>query len=235
MSKVLVFDTETVSLEKPFMYNLGWVVLDLETGDHLEEKDYVVERVWHNIELMCSAYYKEKRPLYIKRMRSRKVKMLPLSKILGDLRRTIKKYDIEVAYAFNSSFDVRVFDHNCDFYRLNNPLEEVEIRDIRKIVLGGQFSIDYYKHFIREGLNDCTDDAERAKMREKFITKTGRMRTTAESIYCYLTDDWSYNEEHTALQDSIIEAKILYAYLNNSKSYQEYCNNASKINLKFGE
>ena len=59
MSKVLVFDTETVSLDKPFMYNLGWVVLDLENGEHLEEKDYVIERVWHNTELMNTAYYKE--------------------------------------------------------------------------------------------------------------------------------------------------------------------------------
>lgn len=235
MSKVLVFDTETVSLEKPFMYNLGWVVLDLETGEHVEEKDYVVERVWHNIELMCSAYYKEKRPLYIKRMRSRKVKMLPLSKILGDLRRTIKKHNIEVAYAFNSSFDVRVFDHNCDFYKLNNPLEEVEIRDIRKIALSGQFDIDKYRYFIKESFSNYTDEADRAKMREKFITKGGRVKTTAESIYCFLTSNFFYNEEHTALQDSIIEAKILYAFLDNNKSYQEYCECANKLNLKFGE
>ena len=239
MSKVLVFDTETVSLDKPFMYNLGWVVLDLENGDHIEEKDYVVERVWHNTELMNTAYYKEKRPLYIKRMRSRKVKMLPLSKILGDLRKTIKKFNIKVAYAFNSSFDERVFDYNCDFYRLNNPLEQVAIRDIRKVVLGGLLDINEYREFIKESLEDGRDEAERAKIRAKFITEKGRMRTTAESIYCYLMLDCTYCEEHTALEDSKIEAKILYAYFTlpfeSENCYQACCKIASKVNLKFGD
>lgn len=237
MSKVLVFDTETVSLDKPFMYNLGWVVLDLESGENVEEKDYVIERVWHNTELMNTAYYKEKRPLYIKRMRSRKVKMLPLSKVLGDLRKTIKKFNIKVAYAFNSHFDERVFDYNCEFYRLNNPLEEVEIRDIRKIVLGGRFNINDYKEFIKESLESCETEAERAKIKAKFITEKGRVKTTAESIYCYLMSDCNYCEEHTALEDSKIETEILYAYsvtfLEGENYYQACCNLASKINLKF--
>ena len=237
MSKVLVFDTETVSLDKPFMYNLGWVVLDLENGEHLEEKDYVIERVWHNIELMNTAYYKEKRPLYIKRMRARKVKMLPLSKVLSDLRKTIKKFNIKVAYAFNSRFDERVFDYNCEFYRLNNPLEQVEIRDIRKVVLGGRFNISDYKDFINKSLAECE---EWAKIRAKFITEKGRVKTTAESIYCYLMLDCNYCEEHTALEDSKIEAKILYAYfdfpLEEEENYYEVCCKiASKVNLKFGD
>ena len=237
MSKVLVFDTETVSLDKPFMYNLGWVVLDLESGENVEEKDYVIERVWHNTELMNTAYYKEKRPLYIKRMRSRKVKMLPLSKVLGDLRKTIKKFNIKVAYAFNSSFDERVFDYNCEFYRLNNPLEQVAIRDIRKVVLGGLLNIRDYKEFINESLASCGSDAERAKIRAKFITEKGRVKTTAESIYSFLTLDYNYCEEHTALEDSKIEAKILCAYfdipLESENSYQVCCKIASKVNLKW--
>lgn len=237
MSKVLVFDTETVSLDKPFMYNLGWVVLDLENGENVEEKDYVIERVWHNTELMNTAYYKEKKPLYIKRMRSRKVKMLPLSKVLGDLRKTIKKFNIKVAYAFNSSFDERVFDYNCEFYRLNNPLEQVAIRDIRKVVLGGLLNIRDYKEFINESLASCGSDAERAKIRAKFITEKGRVKTTAESIYSFLTLDYNYCEEHTALEDSKIEAKILCAYfdipLESENSYQVCCKIASKVNLKW--
>ena len=72
---IAIFDTETTSLDKPFCYNIGVVIANVETGDILSQKDFVVEQVWHNKMCFASAYYAEKRPLYIKAMRAKETKM----------------------------------------------------------------------------------------------------------------------------------------------------------------
>ena len=40
--------------------------------------------------------------------------------------------------------------------------------------------------------------------------KTPRPRKTAESVFAYITQNGDYKEEHTALEDSKIEARILF-------------------------
>ena len=69
---IVVFDTENIGLNKPWAYNIGYVIYDTETGEILEEKDFVVEQIWHNVPLFETAYYADKRPLYVRRMRGKK-------------------------------------------------------------------------------------------------------------------------------------------------------------------
>jgi hypothetical protein len=69
---IVVFDTETTSLEKPFCYNIGYVIADIESGNVLLKKDFVVEQVWHNPMLFTTAYYFDKREIYISRMKGKK-------------------------------------------------------------------------------------------------------------------------------------------------------------------
>ena len=42
---IIVFDTETVNLEKPFVYNIGYVIYNTDTAEILATKDFVVEQV----------------------------------------------------------------------------------------------------------------------------------------------------------------------------------------------
>ena len=53
--KICVFDTETTSLDKPFCYNIGYVIIDSESWATLCRRSYVVEQVWHNLPLFSSA------------------------------------------------------------------------------------------------------------------------------------------------------------------------------------
>ena len=73
--RIAVFDTETTSLEKPFCYNIGYVIYDTETGERLIKHDFVAEQIWHNRELFTTAYYAEKRDEYISRMRGKTCEM----------------------------------------------------------------------------------------------------------------------------------------------------------------
>ena len=66
--KILVLDTETTSLDKPFCYDFGGIIYDTETGEILEEKSWIIEQVWYNLPLFESAYYKEKTALVCRKI-----------------------------------------------------------------------------------------------------------------------------------------------------------------------
>lgn len=189
---IRVFDTEDTSLDKPFCYNIGYSLIDTDTWKPVLERDYVVEQVWHNLPLFQSAYYADKRPLYVQRMRARQTTMDKFGYICQQMIRENKQYNIQHAYAYNSPFDVKVFDFNCDWYKCANPFDTVQVHDIRGYV--HQFLIDEaYKKYCEE---------------HELFTDSGNYSTTAEAVYRYLFND-DFSEEHTALADSRIEAEVL--------------------------
>lgn len=188
----VVFDTETTSLDKPFCYNIGYVIFS-DNSEILCKKDFVVEQIWHNLPLFSSAYYAEKRPLYVDRMRKHLVKMDKFGYICQEMKRDFRKFEVERAFAYNSSFDEKVFDFNCDWFKCNNPFEELEISDIRGFV--HNFMIDeIFKDFCEKN---------------SLFTETGNYSTTAETLFRYISQNTEFEEEHTALSDSLIEKEIL--------------------------
>lgn len=190
--KICVFDTETTSLEKPFCYNVGYVIIDTEDWSTLCARSYVVEQVWHNLPLFQSAYYADKRPLYVSAMRARTTIMDKFGYICQQMIRDFRNNKVEIAFAFNSSFDEKVFNFNCDWYKCNNPFDTIPIKDIRGFV----------HHFI-------VDDVYKKYCDEhNLYTESGNYSTTAESVYKFLFND-DFIEDHTALSDSKIEAEIL--------------------------
>ena len=194
---IVVFDTETTSIDKPFCYNIGYVILNAESGEELKRADFVVEQVWHNPMLFTTAYYADKRSDYVSAMRSRATKMDKFGYICQAMIRDFKAYEVQLAFAYNSPFDEKVFNYNCDWFKCNNPFDNVPIYDIR----------GYAHHFI------CDSDYKLwCELTEKF-TETGNYSSTAEAVYQYISSDLDFIEAHTALADSIIEADILKACL----------------------
>ena len=190
---IMVFDTETTSIDKPFCYNIGYQIVDEKSFKPIVARDFVVEQVWHNPPLFYSAYYAEKRPLYVQRMRSRSVKMNKFGYICQQMFRDIKRYGVTYAYAYNSAFDVKVFDFNCDWYKCLNPLDTLEVLDIRGFAHEFITKTDYFEFCEKNSL----------------FTESGNYSTTAESVYRFISKDTGFKEEHTALNDSIIETEIL--------------------------
>ena len=190
---ICMFDTETTGLNKPFCYNVGYVIKS-EQGDTLVEREFVVEQIWHNLPLFESAYYANKRQLYVLAMRSRLVKMDKWGYICAQMRRDFKNFEVACAYAFNSPFDENVFEFNCDWFKCLNPFDEVPIYDIRGAV--HRFIVnDEYKRFCEEN--------------ERF-TESGNYSTTAETVYQFVSGIDDFEEEHTALADARIESDILF-------------------------
>lgn len=194
MKRIMVFDTETTNLNKPFCYNLGYVIYDVETKQKMVEKDFVCEQIWHNRELFCTAYYADKRPIYVSRLKGKKAKMDKVGYVFQEIARDIKRYDVESVYAYNSPFDVKVMDFNSEWFKIINPIEILPVYDIRGYVHNKIAYQEEYQEF-------CETN--------ELFTPSGNYSTTAESVYKFITQNNEFIEEHTALADSRIELEIL--------------------------
>lgn len=203
---IMVFDTETTSIEKPFCYNVGYTIFNTDTAEKVIKRDFVVEQVWHNPMLFTTAYYADKREIYVNRMKSRKCLMDKWGYIMRQMRSDIKAFEIEHAYAFNSPFDKGVFEYNCDWFKTLNPFDDVQLHDIRGYVHRFlAFTTDYKKF--------CDDN--------KRYTEGGNYSTTAETVFQYITQNTEFVEEHTALADSEIECDILAECIKRGAEWNE--------------
>ena len=195
MEYTIVLDTETTSLDKPFCYDISWVVMDKDNGAIVDFKVNVVEQIWHNLPLFESAYYKEKRIKYVDMMRRREAIMDKWGYIMRKLKQDIIKYNINEVYAYNSDFDDKVISYNCDWFKCNNPLENIAVFDIWGYASEFITKNNDYKKF-------CEDN-------ERF-TDTGNYKGSAEVVYQFIAKEPEFIEEHMGLFDSEIEANILW-------------------------
>lgn len=189
---IVVFDTETTSLEKPFCYNIGYNIYNAER-ERVVARSYVVEQVWHNLPLFSSAYYAEKRPIYVAAMRARQTIMDKFGYICRQMARDFREHDVTIAFAYNSAFDEKVFDFNCDWFKCTNPFDTIPIKDIRPLAIKC-FVDDKYKAFCEE---------------HGYFTESGNYSTTVETMFRYITHNPDFVEEHTALADTEVESFIL--------------------------
>lgn len=192
--RIVVFDTETTSIEKPFVYDIGYAIYDTDTAEILLTRSFVVEQVWHNQELFSSAYYADKRELYISAMRGRTAVMDKIGHITQQMARDFKQYLVSSAYAYNSPFDDNVFTFNCDWFKVKNPFDNIPIFDIRGYV--------HKKVAFDKAFQDWCESNEA-------FTESGNYSTTAETVYRFLIQDGEFVEAHTALADALIELDIL--------------------------
>lgn len=195
--KIAVFDTETIGIEKAFCYNIGLVIYDTET-DYVKKYEWVIEQIWHNKMLFETAYYSDKKPIYINRMKARKAQLKKFGHVMRAIDKIFKENEISDVYAYNSPFDEKVINFNCDWYHCINPFDTVAFHDVRGYVHNAFAFTDAFKEFCEE---------------TSAFTESGNYSTTAETAYRFLYDE-NFVEEHTALADSVIELEILLYCIN---------------------
>ena len=192
---IIVFDTETIGVEKAFCYDLGYVVVNTESKTIIAKREFIIEQVWSNKALFETAYYADKKPLYISKLRGRKARLTNWGSAIGAMIKDIKQYEVESAYAYNADFDSRVFDFNADWYKTRNPLDYVQVFDIW----------GYTSEAVGNGL---AEDYVAFANENELISDCGNIKNNADSWgkFFYGTE---WDEEHTALEDSLVECKIL--------------------------
>lgn len=192
---IVTFDTETISTTKPFVYNIGYVISD-EDGNTIISHDFIVSETWNNKMLFNTAYYADKQNIYISRMKGKQVVKRKWLDIITLMAQEFETYNVQHGYACNSDFDERVFAFNADWFKTFNPLENVKVHDIRG-----------YAHKAFCHSDDYADFCEKFGL----FTDSGNYSSTAETLFKYVTGETDFEEEHTALADSVIELDVLLA------------------------
>lgn len=198
MRKILMVDTETTnSLDDPLCYDVGFAVVDIDSGEIVEKHSYIVAEIFLNKDLMSSAFFADKIPNYWDDIKSGKRTLRRFSTIRRIFHDVCKRHDIKIVAAHNARFDYRSLNLTQRFltlskYRFFFPYG-VEIWDTLKMSREVLRDSEEYGSFCYE--ND-------------FLTARGVRRFTAEVLYRYISSDLNFVESHTGLEDVEIEIKI---------------------------
>lgn len=223
--KYLMFiDTETIGSlfvqESVLPFEIGMKVYDLETMKVVKEKSYLVRKFFNNKYIMLSTFSATKYPNYFEKLENdKRYKTMSVNDISKDIEKTIQRYGIKIMVAHNGNFDKTAMARLFEDFETHNPFEKLDLLDTMEISKIITFSKDYANYCIanKDILNSVKDSC--------FITNSGRVRTTAQAIYSYLTQNPNFEESHTGLEDIDIEIEIFKA------SYQSLGNTLVNLNV----
>ena len=216
ISYKIVLDTETCSVDKNFdgvapqnmwVYDCGWAVVD-KRGKVYKTRSFVNADIFLNEkELMKSAYYAKKIPMYWEQIKSGKRILTSFYNIRKALLEDIKEFEVTEIFAHNMRFDYGALNNTQRWlskskYRYFFPFG-IEICDTLRMARDVIAKMPTYKNFCEEN---------------NYITKNGQLKLTAEIIYRFITKDNDVVVSHTGLEDVMIEKEILaYSYKQHKK------------------
>lgn len=223
--KYLMFiDTETIGSlfvqESVLPFEIGMKVYDLENMKVVKEKSYLVRKFFNNKYIMLSTFSATKYPNYFEKLENdKRYKTMSVNDISKDIEKTIQRYGIKIMVAHNGNFDKTAMARLFEDFETNNPFKKLDLLDTMELSKVITFSKDYANYCIanKDILNSVKDSC--------FITNSGRVRTTAQAIYSYLTQNPNFEESHTGLEDIDIEIEIFKA------SYQSLGNTLVNLNV----
>ena len=203
---ILIIDTETIGIDKPFIYDLGLVVAEKTDKGYqvVSTNSFVIKQIYDNKLLFETAYYHKKRPLYTKAMQGRKSIKRYWGHVARFIDKTVKAYGIKEVYAYNAPFDKRAIQETSQKLKTYQPLKSVKWYDIMAISNNLIHQTAEYKDYCET---------------VKAITPKGYYQTNAERTYQFIKGDHEFKEEHMGLQDAVIELDILNECIN--RGYNE--------------
>ena len=206
--KYLMFiDTETIGSlyvkESILPFEIGMKIYDNEKEKVICEKSYIIRKFFNNKYIMLSTFSATKYPSYEEKINNdKRYKLMSVNEIANDLQKVINRYSIDIMVAHNGNFDKQAIERLFNEFGVENPIEKLDLLDTMEISKVITFSKDQTIYCLanQNRLNSQKESA--------FITNSGRVRTTAQAIYCYISNNANFEEAHTGLEDIDIEIEI---------------------------
>jgi hypothetical protein len=197
---ILVIDVETANmLDDPLVYDMGMVMTDKE-GKIYEQHSFLVRDVFEDgqNELMTSAYYAKKIPLYLEKLNNKEIVVKSFSSVRFFMKTLMEKYGCTTVAAYNANFDKTALNTTQRYltsskYRYFFPYN-TEIICIWNMACQVLFT---QKRFQKKAIAN------------NWVSAKGNLQTSAEIGFQYITKDSQFQEEHTGLADVLIEIQIM--------------------------
>ena len=225
---------QTISIAKPLVYDIGWKISD-RNGNIIKRENYLIQETFFVPNIFNTAYYKDKRPQYMKLYSEGKIKAATWNEVIEILLADLETVNFVTAY--NACFDFKKAIPFTERYIRNlyseNYIqwEERQRRLCEEIAKGNnsgknesyleptfifrneEFPIaDLWLVACEKLINN-----QRYKdycLRNERLTNSGTFfSTSAETTFSYLTENEDFIESHTALDDAEIESHILHKAL----------------------
>ena len=197
-SYYLTIDTETANgLDDPMMYDLGGAVHD-RYGKVEETFSFIIYDVFcADRALFDTAYYAKKRPMYEAQISAGQRKIVSIMTARKHVADICKKYNVKAIIAHNARFDYR---------STNGTLRYVTKSKSRYFL---PFGIPMWDTLKMAQDTICKQTTYIKWCKENgYVQKNGQVRATAEILYRYITLNHDFMEDHTGLEDVLIEKEI---------------------------
>ena len=231
-------DKKKIAIAKPLVYDIGWTVAT-RTHGIIEKRNFLVAETFCVPSIFNTAYYHEKRPLYLEMLAKGEATVLPWNDIMNILLTDLQ--DASYICAYNAMFDFKKAIIFTEAYikNLYSPCyyewEEAQRNICRSILAKPSRKSDPDfdpEHFIFRGekypmidiwgvackylLN--SNNYKRMCLESGKMSNTGLyFSTNAEVAMQYLSEKYDFIEDHTALSDAEIETEILFYCLKRGK------------------
>lgn len=212
---LMFIDIETIGtlnvVESCLPFEIGMKLIDIKNDKIIKEKSYLVRRFFNNKYIMQCTFSASKYPTYFEKLENdTRYNLYSAKEISRDIKKLIDKYDIKAIVAHNGKFDYTMLTQYFNEFEVENPFENVNVLDTMEMSRELTQSQDY--------VNYCLENREltkviNGKIESNFITASGRVRTTAQAIYSFITKNPNFSEAHTGLEDIAIEYEI-FKYCN---------------------
>ena len=165
-------------------------------------------------DLMATAYYADKIPMYEKQIANGERKIVKFATAKAKVKELCDRYNVKAIIAHNMRFDYRALTRTQRYLtksknRFFFPYG-VELWDSLKMAQDTICKQKRYKKFCEK--ND-------------YLQKNGKPRATAEILTRYIRKDNEYKEEHTGLADVLIEKEITALCFRQHKKMRKKCFN----------
>lgn len=212
----IVLDTETCPIDKTitevkptnmWTYDCGWAIVD-KRGKVYKTRSFINADIFlGEKDLMNSAYYANKIPTYWNEIKDGSRVLTSFYNIRKALLEDIEEYGVKEIYAHNMRFDYGTLNTTQRWltkskYRYFFPYD-VEVCDTLKMARDVIGKMPTYRKF-------CEKNG--------YLTKRNQLRFSAEILYRFITNDNDFVENHTGLEDVMIEKEIMaYCYKQHKK------------------
>lgn len=232
----LVSSTEEkkkIAIAKPLVYDLGYVICD-RNGESYKKKNFLIQETFFVPSIFNTAYYKEKRPIYIEALREGTIERRDWNSAIEEMLEDLKMCKMVTAY--NACFDFKKAIPFTEKYihalyyedyaawekEQKRSCKNLLKKDTKKDKSKNETYLDewFYIRGQRFLMSDlwslaCKKLIPHMSYKDyclatKQLTNSGiYFKTSAETVFQYLTTKYDFKEDHTALSDAEIESQIL--------------------------
>lgn len=223
---------QKIAIAKPLVYDIGWVIVD-RLGNVYKKVNYLVQETFFVPNVFNTAYYCDKRPIYMDLLEREEISAKTWNKIIKELQEDLSICDMVTAY--NACFDFKkaipyTERYIYHLYRKDyNEWERGQYSHCKTLLKGGADDDNKNPDFLKpvfklrkkeypmcdlwslacEKLINIDKYRNYCLEHELLTASAIYFKTSAETSFQYLMNNYNFIESHTALNDAEIESQIL--------------------------